>query len=131
MQVGILIMFTLQNEAIDAKEKAYCPYSHLRVGAALLCGDGTIYTGANIENASFSLTICAERVAFIKAIMDGKKTFKTLTIASDSEDFPYPCGACLQFISEFVQDLEIILVNKFGEIKKETLKGLFPNPFRV
>jgi len=124
-------MAILHDKAVDAKEKAYCPYSHLKVGAALLCGDGTIYTGANIENASFSLTICAERVAFIKAIMDREKTFNALAIASDGEDFPYPCGACLQFISEFVEDLEIILINKSGEIKKETLRGLFPHPFCI
>ncbi len=118
------------NVAIDAKAEAYCPYSHFRVGTALLCRDGTIYTGANIENASFSLTICAERVAFIRAIMDGKREFELLAIASDSEKFPYPCGACLQFMSEFVQDLEIILVNKSGKTKNTTLKNLFPEPFR-
>jgi len=115
---------------LDAKTKAYCPYSHLRVGAALLCKDGSIYTGANIENASFSLTICAERVAFIRAIMDGAKEFKILAIASDSKNFPYPCGACLQFMSEFVRDLEIILVNKSGKTKNTALKNLFPEPFQ-
>ncbi len=69
-------MDKIVKSAIDAKEKAYCPYSHLRVGAALLCKDGKIYTGANVENASFSITICAERVAFLRALMDEKREFE-------------------------------------------------------
>ena len=96
----------LIEEAIKAQEKSYCPYSNFRVGAAILTDDGRIFTGANIENSSYSLTICAERVAAIRAIMDGAKGFKKLVISSNSEDFPYPCGACLQFLSEFVYDIE-------------------------
>jgi cytidine deaminase len=98
------------------------------VGAALL-SSGTIYQGFNIENVSYSLTICAERVAMINAILDGSKDFEKIVIAADSKDFPYPCGACLQFLSEFTRDMGIILVNGEGEIKETTLKRLFPNPF--
>ena len=99
------------------------------MGAALLC-NGKIYQGFNIENISYSLTICAERVAAIDAILDGSRDFEKIAIASDTKDFPYPCGACLQFLSEFVADMDIILVNGEGEVKKTTLKTLFPKPFK-
>ncbi|MCK4526701.1 cytidine deaminase [candidate division WOR-3 bacterium] len=124
----------LIESAIKAVERAYAPYSNFRVGAALLY-NGKIYQGFNIENISYSLTICAERVAAIDAILDGPIIdgligFEKIAIASDTKDFPYPCGACLQFLSEFVADMEIILVNGEGEIKKTTLKTLFPKPFK-
>ena len=104
------------------------------MGVALL-SNGKIYQGFNIENISYSLTICAERVAAIDSILDGpiidgSRDFEKIAIASDTLDFPYPCGACLQFLSEFVADMEIILVNGEGEIKKTTLKTLFPKPFK-
>jgi cytidine deaminase len=116
--------------AIKAKEKAYAPYSNFRVGAALLA-DNKIFSGFNIENASYSLTICAERAAAIKAIVDGSKNFKKISIASDGEDFILPCGACLQFLAEFAKDMEVILVNKKGESRFTTLKALLPSPFSL
>jgi cytidine deaminase len=116
--------------AIKAKEKAYAPYSNFRVGAALLA-DGNIFKGFNIENASYSLTVCAERVAAVNAIIDGCKDFEKIAIASEKSDFIVPCGACLQFLAEFSEDLEIILVNVKGETEKTSLKKLFPSPFSL
>jgi len=93
----------LLKQANEASKKAYCPYSHFHVGAALVCEDGSIITGANIENRSFSLTICAERSAIVKAHSLGKTKFKALAISCpDSETPVSPCGACRQVISEFV-----------------------------
>ena len=116
--------------AIKAKEKAYAPYSNFRVGAALLA-DGKMFTGFNIENASYSLTVCAERVAAINALVDGSKNFEKIAIASDSTDFITPCGACLQFLAEFSKDMEVILIDAKGDSKVTTLKELLPSPFSL
>ncbi len=116
--------------AIKAKEKAYAPYSNFRVGAALLA-DSKIYSGFNIENASYSLTVCAERVAAINALVDGSKDFKKIAIASDGAHFIVPCGACLQFLAEFSKDMEIILIDGKGDSKVTTLKALLPSPFSL
>lgn len=116
--------------AMKAKERAYAPYSKFRVGASFL-SSGKIYQGFNIENVSYSITICAERVAAINAILNGALDFEKIVIASDGKEFPYPCGVCLQFLSEFAQDMDIILVNGEGKVEKTTLKKLFPKPFRV
>jgi cytidine deaminase len=116
--------------AIKAKVKAYAPYSNFRVGAALLA-NGNIFTGFNIENASYSLTVCAERVAAINAITEDSKNFNKIAVASDGENFIVPCGACLQFLAEFSEDMEIILVNKEGDSKVSTLKELLPSPFSM
>ncbi len=116
--------------AVKAKEKAYAPYSNFSVGAALLA-DGKIFTGFNIENASYSLTICAERVAAVKAITDGSKNFDKIAIASDGENFIVPCGACLQFLAEFSRDMEVVLVNAKGDSNVTTLKALLPSPFSM
>lgn len=120
----------LIRSAMKAKERAYAPYSKFRVGACIL-SSGKIYQGFNIENVSYSITICAERVAAINAILNGALDFEKIVIASDGKEFPYPCGACLQFLSEFAQDMDVILVNGEGKIKRTTLKELFPKPFRV
>jgi cytidine deaminase len=120
----------LIEEAVRAKEKAYAPYSNFRVGAALLADDN-IFTGFNIENASYSLTICAERVAAVKAITKGCKNFDKIAVATEKESFIVPCGACLQFLAEFSDNLEIILVNGKGKSKITSLKKLFPVPFEL
>lgn len=120
----------LIRSAMKAKERAYAPYSKFRVGASFL-SSGKIYQGFNIENVSYSITICAERVAAINAILNGALDFEKIVIASDSEEFPYPCGACLQFLSEFAQDMDIILVNGEGKVEKTMLKKLFPKPFET
>jgi cytidine deaminase len=116
--------------AIKAKEKAYAPYSNFHVGAALL-SDNKIFTGCNTENASYSLTICAERVAATNAIVEGAKNFEKIAIATEAEDFIVPCGACLQFLAEFAKDMDVILVNNKGEAKLTTLKELLPSPFSI
>ena len=119
----------LIRKALKVKERAYAPYSNFRVGACILSGD-RIYTGFNIENISYSLTICAERVAVINALLNKEKNFEKIVIASDSKEFPYPCGACLQFLSEFAKDMDVILVNGKGSVKNTKLKELLPKPFK-
>jgi cytidine deaminase len=120
----------LIESAVKAKEKAYAPYSNFKVGAALLAS-GKIFTGCNVENASYSLTICAERVAAVSAITAYCKKFEKIAVAADGTDFTVPCGACLQFLSEFTKDMEVILVNGEGNSKITTLKKLFPSPFSL
>ena len=106
----------LFSAAVRAAKKSYSPYSHFRVGAALVAADGRVFTGCNIENASYSLTVCAERTAVFKAVSEGVREFKAIAIAgSSSDDFSKPCppcGACLQVLSEFCgDDLAVILSN--------------------
>lgn len=119
----------LVEEAIKAKEKAYAPYSHFRVGAALETAEGKIYTGCNIENASFGLAICAERVAIFKAVSDGCQNFKALAVAGDSDNFCSPCGSCRQVMAEFAPDMPVIMVgaNKKYQVQKvgELIPGYF------
>lgn len=118
----------LIQSARKARERAYAPYSDSKIGAALF-SSGKLYTGFNIENASYSLSICAERVAAINALLDNSKDFQKIAIVSGDEKFPYPCGACCQFLSEFARDMEVILVNGKGNLEKTTLKELIPKPF--
>lgn len=102
----------LIQKAQEALANAYAPYSRYRVAAALLTADGQVYTGVNIENASFGATICAERVAVFKAVSDGRKEFKTLALVTGQGDFPTPCGMCRQVLVEFGKpDMEIVLHN--------------------
>ncbi|BBM83119.1 cytidine deaminase [Candidatus Uabimicrobium amorphum] len=123
----------LIKRATLAREKAYAPYSQFKVGAALLCEDGSIYTGCNIENASFGLTCCAERVAIFNAIAEGKKKFKAICIAlSCEEGSPSPCGACRQVIFEFGMDIEVITINVFSQkITVESISELMPRGFKL
>ncbi|HCJ58122.1 cytidine deaminase [Lutispora sp.] len=101
----------LIEKAKEAREKAYVKYSNFKVGAALLGKSGKIYTGCNIENASYGATICAERTAFTKAISEGEKEFEAIAIVSSSDDITYPCGICRQFMSEFGLDLKLIFTD--------------------
>ena len=117
--------------AIEAKEKSYSPYSKFRVGAALLGKNGEVYTGTNVENASFGVTNCAERTAIFKAVSFGEREFEKIAISVDSENIGYPCGLCLQVMAEFCDDeFKIIVSNKFGEFKEVKLKYLLPSAFR-
>ena len=118
----------LVNRAIKARENAYCPYSHFAVGAALLCEDGTIYEGCNIENASYGLTNCAERTAVFKAVSEGHTKFKALAVVADTEGPCAPCGACRQVISEF-EIPRIILANLKGNYRVLDLDELLPFRF--
>ena len=120
--------------ALKARDNAYCPYSSIAVGAALLTDSGRVYLGANIENASFSPTVCAERVAFFKAINEGERNFKKIAIAGGKHgktpsSFFYPCGVCRQVMIEFCgKDFEIIVTT--GEKnEKHTLGELMPHSF--
>lgn len=116
--------------ALKAKEMAYAPYSDFKVGAALLTADGIVYIGCNIENSSYSATICAERVAISKAISEGKRDFVKLAIASDTKDYTYPCGVCRQVISEFMPNGEIILGNG-NDLKIYKATELLPHSFEL
>ncbi len=118
----------LMDCAIKARENAYSPYSHFAVGAALLCEDGTIYEGCNIENASYGLTNCAERTAIFKAVSEGHTKFKALAVVADTEGPCAPCGACRQVMAEFKIPL-IIMGNLMGNIKIVTIEELLPFSF--
>lgn len=115
--------------ARKAKKYSHSPYSKFRVGAALLAKNGTIYSGTNIENSSYSLTICAERTALFKAISEGEKSFLAMAISSDTKGFITPCGACRQVISDLAGDIDIILTNGLGKAKMMRTKDLLPYPF--
>ena len=119
----------LCQKAIEMLERAYIPYSHFPVGAALECADGTVFTGCNVENAAYGPTICAERTAIVKAVSEGHRDFVRIAIAGRSEDFCVPCGTCRQVMKEFAPDLEVICLNGKGESKKFTLKELLPYGF--
>ena len=118
----------LMDCAIKARENAYSPYSHFAVGAALLCEDGTLYEGCNIENASYGLTNCAERTAIFKAVSEGHIKFKALSVVADTEGPCAPCGACRQVMAEFKIPL-IIMGNLMGNIKIVTIEELLPFSF--
>lgn len=118
----------LMDCAIKARENAYSPYSHFAVGAALLCEDGTLFEGCNIENASYGLTNCAERTAIFKAVSEGHIKFKALAVFADTEGPCAPCGACRQVMAEFKIPL-IIMGNLMGNIKIVTIEELLPFSF--
>ena len=121
-------------QAVRAMENAYVPYSGFRVGAALLCADGTVYTGCNIENASFTPTVCAERTALFKAVSEGRRAFTALAVASGKEGradaaFP-PCGVCRQALAEFCPpDMPVYIYENERSIKECTLQELLPFAF--
>lgn len=118
--------------AREVLKNAYAPYSRYKVGAVVEASSGKLYTGCNVENMSFGLTICAERVAVFKAISDGEKIITRIAIVSDDESIPIPCGACLQVMSEFSNgDLEIVVSSRDGKLEKFKLIELLPNPFKL
>ncbi|HEY8393996.1 MAG TPA: cytidine deaminase [Thermaerobacter sp.] len=111
-----------------ARLAAIAPFSGYRVGAALEAEDGTVYTGCNIENASFGLTMCAERVALLKALSEGARGFRRIAIAADGPEPPFPCGACRQFLFEYAPGLEVV-VDGDGTVR--TIEDLLPAGFRL
>ncbi len=125
----------LLTRAYEAMQLSYSPYSGFKVGAALLCADGEVYTGCNIENAAYSPTNCAERTAFFKAVSEGKREFKAIAIVGGKDgeinDFCYPCGVCRQVMAEFCDDELEIITTDSREIKSYTLKELLPEAFRI
>ncbi len=112
-----------------ARENAHAPYSNFRVGAAVRTKAGKIYTGCNIENASYGLTLCAERVAIFKAISEGEHEFEAIAVVCDTEKLTPPCGPCRQIIWEFAGDIPVILANLKGNVERETAAKLLPRPF--
>ena len=119
----------LKAAAVTMLDRAYCPYSHFPVGAAVECTDGTVFTGCNIENAALGSTICAERTAIFKAVSEGHRDFVRIVIAGKSEDYCVPCGSCRQVMREFAPELEVICLNGKGESKTFALRELLPYGF--
>ena len=119
----------LASAALAARENAHAPYSHFRVGAAIEDSNGRVHTGCNVENATYGLTLCAERVAVFKAISEGARKFRRIAIAADTEALTPPCGACRQILWEFCGDIEITLLNPRGKTETVQLTDLFPRAF--
>ena len=129
-------MQELIRQAMEARKMAYAPYSGFFVGAALECKDGTVYTGCNIENASFSPTNCAERTAFFKAVSEGQREFRRIAIVGGKEGemvAPSPCGVCLQVMAEFCEaaQFEIIMARSVDDYTVRKLAELLPNSFSL
>ena len=112
-----------------ARERAYAPYSHYQVGAALLCADGSVVTGFNIESSSYGLTICAERVAMFRALSEGKESFTAIAIVAGSRNWCPPCGACRQVLWEWAGEIEVILARSEEEYQILSLSELLPHAF--
>ena len=119
----------LAAEAQKAQAKAYAPYSHFKVGAALLCGDGSIIHGCNVENVSFGLTNCAERTAVFSAVAQGKNDFQALAVYADSAAPVAPCGACRQVLAELAPDMPVLLLGRNEISKLTSVRELLPGAF--
>ena len=119
----------LKAAAVSMLDRAYVPYSHFPVGAALECADGTVYTGCNVENAAYPAGTCAERNAIFHAVAEGHTSFRRIVVAGKSQDFCVPCGMCRQVMREFAPELEIICLNGAGEEQAFTLEQLLPHSF--
>lgn len=121
----------LLRSAVAAREFAYCPYSKFQVGAAILCKDGTVYTGCNVENLSFTVGLCAERTAYCKAISEGKREFKAVAVIAYQKDFmTTPCGACRQFMSEFGNVQIYVAKPQLDKVMITSLEELLPYCFQ-
>ena len=119
----------LVTAARRARELAHAPFSRFKVGAALETADGAVITGCNVENATYGLTVCAERVAVLTAVSEGHRSFRRIAIVADTSEPTPPCGACRQILWEFAGDLEVILANLTEETGRYRLKDLLPLPF--
>lgn len=119
----------LVEAARAARERAIAPYSHFLVGAALESADGTIITGCNIENASYGLTVCAERVALLKALSDGHRSFTRIVVVADTPSPTPPCGPCRQLLWEYCGDIPVIMADLSAVTATHQLSALFPMPF--
>ena len=112
-----------------ARENAHAPYSNFRVGAALRAKSGRIFGGCNVENATYGLTVCAERVAIFKAVSEGERGFDAVAVVTDADSLTPPCGACRQLICEFCGDVPIVMANLKGKREVLQMRDLFPKPF--
>lgn len=119
----------LYDAAREARERAYAPYSHFLVGAALLTDDGQIITGCNVENRSYGLTICAERTAVAAAVAAGHRRLRAIAVVTDASPPAMPCGMCRETLNEFAPDLPVLVANLAGERRETTLRDLHPAPF--
>ena len=119
----------LVEQALEMRRFSYAPYSHFRVGAALECEDGSVYTGCNVENAAYGSSLCAERTALVKAVSEGRRRFVRLAVVGDSADYCWPCGACRQMLREFGADLEVLAANREGAYVSVPLEELLPHSF--
>lgn len=117
----------LITQAIEARKRAYTPYSHYKVGAALLGKSGKVYLGCNVENASYGHTVCAERTAILKAVSEGEREFEAIAVVTRNGGSP--CGACRQVMVEFAPDLIIYIADKNGEYRTTTMSELLPDSF--
>ena len=115
----------------QAQAGAYVPYSGFKVGAALLTNTGKVYTGANVENASYGLTVCAERIAVFKAVNDGEKEFNCIAVTAGSSGWPYPCGACRQVLAEFSPHMKVIVSDENNSTREYLLTELLPQIFSL
>ena len=114
-------------QAVEARKRAYTPYSHYKVGAALLGKSGKVYLGCNVENASYGHTVCAERTAVLKAVSEGEREFDAIAVVTRNGGSP--CGACRQVMAEFASELTIYIADKNGEYRTTTLSDLLPDMF--
>ncbi len=119
----------LLNAALEARKQAYAPYSKFSVGAAVLTATGEMFTGCNVENASYGATMCAERVAIFKAISAGHKSIQALVVVAEQPEPIAPCGICRQVLAEFGQDAVVYMANTKGQIKTDSMRGLLPIAF--
>jgi cytidine deaminase len=115
--------------AKQARENAHAPFSDFRVGAAVRAKSGRIFTGCNVESASYGLTCCAERTAIFKAVSEGERGFEAIAVVTDTDALTPPCGACRQIIWEFCGDVPVVLANLKGKVELETAAKLLPRPF--
>ena len=115
--------------AMEMQWFSYAPYSGFRVGAALLCADGTVFTGCNVENAAYGSTICAERTALVKAVSEGRREFTAIAIVGQGSDFCWPCGACRQMLYEFAPELRVLAARSDGSYQAVCLAELLPHGF--
>lgn len=121
----------LIEKAKEAAKNAHAPYSNYHVGAALLCNDGSVFLGCNVENASYGLTNCAERTAVFSAIAAGKRRFKALAVASLEQQAPFPCGACRQVLAEFTGPDFPVYIAEQGYFKTSSIGDLLPHTFKL
>jgi cytidine deaminase len=120
----------LIKRAREAQTHAYAPYSHFRVGAALLTKDNQVFTGCNVENSTFGATVCAERTAVFTAVCHGARHFSKIVIVTDNKEPAWPCGICRSVLFEFAPDLEVIAVGSSGKVERMRLSQLYPKGFR-
>ena len=123
-------MARLLDAARRARANAYAPYSHFHVGAALLADDGRVFTGVNVENASYGLTTCAERTAMTRAVADGARAFRAIAVVGPEDDVPCPpCGSCRQILHELGPDMTVVMADEGGRTREMSLRELLPGAF--